>query len=63
MVLDPIYISVLSLFVGGGGDLNGITAGLNTSDIPFRVVFGSIAVINIIIFIKKVSKRYKRIFN
>lgn len=63
MVLDPIYISILSLFVGGGGDLNGITLGLQTSDIPFRIIFGSLAILNIILFIKKVSKQYKSIFN
>ncbi|WP_010247667.1 hypothetical protein [Acetivibrio cellulolyticus] len=63
MILDPIYISVLSLFVGGGGDLNGITFGLQTSDIPFRIIFGSIAILNIILFYKRVSKQYKIIFN
>jgi hypothetical protein len=63
MLLDPIYISVLSLFIGGGGDLNGITTGLQTSDIPFRIIFGSIAILNIILFIKKVSNQYKSIFS
>lgn len=63
MLLDPIYISVLSLFVDGGGDLNGITTGLQTSDIPFRIIFGSIAILNIFLFIKRVSKQYKRIFS
>lgn len=62
MLLDPIYISVLSLFVGGG-DLNGITTGLQTSDIPFRIIFGSIAILNIFLFQKKVSKQYKSIYN
>ncbi len=62
MLLDPIYISVLSLFVGGG-DLNGITTGLQTSDIPFRIIFGSIAILNIFLFIKRVSKQYKCIFS
>jgi hypothetical protein len=63
MLLDPIYISVLTLFIGGGGDLNGITTGLQTSDIPFRIIFGSIAILNIFLFIKKVSKQYKFIFS
>jgi hypothetical protein len=63
MVLDPIYISFLSLFVGGGGDLNGIMTGLNISDLPFRILFGGIAMINIVIFVKKVSKQYKSIFS
>lgn len=63
MLLDPIYISVLSLFIGGGGDLNGITTGFQTSDIPFRIIFGSIAILNIFLFINKVSKQYKSIFS
>ncbi len=63
MVLDPIYMSVLSLFIGGGGDLNGVVTGLQTSDIPFRIVFGSIAVLNIILFSRRVSKQYKIIFS
>lgn len=63
MLLDPIYISLLSLFIGGGGDLNGITTALQMSDIPFRILFGSIAIINIFLFIKKVSKQYQYIFS
>lgn len=31
MVFDALYISILSLLVGGGGDLNGIITGLDVS--------------------------------
>ncbi len=63
LLLDPIYLSVLTLLIGGGGDLNGITTGLDISDIPFRIIFGGIAIINLILFVKKVNKQYKRIFS
>ncbi len=63
MLLDPIYISTLTLFIGGGGDLNGITTGLQCSDIPFRIIFGSIAILNIFLFLTKVSPNYKSIFS
>ena len=50
LLLDPLYMSILSKFIGGGGDLNGIITGLKTSDIPFRIIFGIILFINIILF-------------
>jgi hypothetical protein len=62
MILDPLYISILSLFIGGGGDLNGIVTGLGTSDISFRIVFGIISIISIILFKKRVAPKYKEIF-
>ena len=62
MVLDSLYISVLTLFIGGGGALNGITTGLNAPDIPFRVVFGIISLVNTYLFIKKVSPQYREVF-
>ena len=62
LLLDPLYMSLLSKFIGGGGDLNGITTGLGTSDIPFRILFGIILIINILLFKNKVCSRYNRIF-
>lgn len=62
MILDTLYISILSLFIGGGGDLNGIVTGFGTSDIPFRIVFGIISIINIILFKNRVAPKYKEIF-
>ena len=55
-------MSILSKFIGGGGDLNGIIAGLKTSDIPFRIIFGIILIINILLFKNKVCPKYNRIF-
>ena len=62
LLLDPLYMSILSKFIGGGGDLNGIITGLKTSDIPFRIIFGIILIINILLFKNKVCTKYNRIF-
>jgi len=59
--LDPIYLSILHRYVGGG-DMNGIIKGLNISSLPISIVFGILAVINIYIIIKKVHPAYKRNF-
>ena len=61
LLLDPIYMSILSKFIGGG-DLNGIITGLGTSDILFRIVFGIILIINMLLFKNKVYPKYNRIF-
>ena len=61
LLLDPLYMSILSKFIGGG-DLNGIITGLKTSDIVFRIVFGIILIINMLLFKNKVCPRYNRIF-
>ena len=62
MILDPVYLSILSLFIGGGGDLNGIITGLGTSAIPFRIIFGIISIVNIVLFKNKIAPKYKEIF-
>ena len=62
LLLDPLYMSILSKFIGGGGDLNGIITGLKTSDIPFRIIFGIILIINMMLFKNKVCPKYNRIF-
>ncbi len=61
LVLDPIYMSVLHRYVGGG-DMNGVTQGLGISTVPVSIVFGGLAVINIYLVIKKVHPAYKRNF-
>jgi len=61
LVLDPVYMSILHQYVGGG-DMNGITKGLSISSLPISIIFGIIAVINIYIIIKKVSPSYKSNF-
>ena len=62
ILLDPLYISILSKFISGGGDLNGITTGLGLSAIPLRIVFGIILVVNILLFKNKVCPKYNSIF-
>ena len=59
--LDPLYMSVLTDFVGGG-DLRGITTGLGVSGTSFRIVFGIVLIANTLLFIKKVAPRYNEIF-
>ncbi|MEK5257276.1 hypothetical protein NST74_27930 [Paenibacillus sp. FSL F4-0125] len=36
LLLDPIYISILSSFIGGGGDINGIVTGLGIPEVPIQ---------------------------
>lgn len=62
LILDPVYLSVLHRFVGGG-DMNGITIGLGLSSLPISILFGILAVVNLYIIIKKVHPVYKEDFN
>jgi len=62
MALDPIYLSVLHFFVGGG-DMNGITKGLNVSSLVVSLVYGCVAILSIFLIIKKVYPGYKRNFS
>lgn len=61
LVLDPLYISILAGYFGGG-DLNGVTTGLSISSLPFRILFGLILIINIMLFKNKVAPNYSKIF-
>lgn len=61
LVLDPVYMSILHRYVGGG-DMNGITEGLGISSLPISIVFSILAVINFYLIIKKVHPAYKRNF-
>lgn len=62
LILDPLYMSILSKFIGGGGDLNGVIVGLGVSDIPFRIMFAIILIVNIVLFKNKVCPKYNKIF-
>ena len=56
LLLDPLYLSLISFLVGG--DINGITLGLN---IPYGVVrafYFAIAVFNLYLVIKKLYPVY-----
>lgn len=59
LFLDPLYLSVLCGFFGGG-DMNGI--GLLCPEVIARVGFGVLFLINIVIFIKAVLPKYKESF-
>ena len=57
--IDPLYLSLFYSFFGGG-DMNGIA--LLVPEIPVRMIYGSIFIINVIIFFKIVLPKYKVAF-
>lgn len=59
MFLDPLYLSVLYRFVGGG-DMNGIA--LLFPEMAVSIVSGLIFLLNIFIFAKKILPSYKNAF-
>ena len=59
LFIDPLYLSVLCGFFGGG-DMNGIS--LLIPEIAARVLYGIILIINLIVFAKIVLPRYKLAF-
>lgn len=61
LMLDPIYLSILHFFLGGG-DMNGLTRfGIPVTGAS--IVFFSIGVFNLFISIKYVFADYKRSFS
>lgn len=59
LVLDPVYLSVLCGFVGGG-DMNGIA--LLIPEMRARVIFGVLLVIHGLLIFKVVIPKYKLAF-
>ncbi len=59
LFIDPLYLSVLCGFFGGG-DMNGIS--LIVPEIVARIVYTVVLVINIVVFIKIVLPKYKLAF-
>lgn len=59
LMVDPLYLSVLYSFVGGG-DMNGIS--LIIPEVAARFVFGVIAVINLVIVFKYLLPAYRRAY-
>ena len=59
LLVDPLYLSVLYGFFGGG-DMNGIS--LLIPEIVARVLYGIILISNLIVFAKIVLPRYKLAF-
>ena len=60
LLIDPIYLSVLCGFFGGG-DMNGIS--LLFPEIAVRIVYGIILAINIAVFMKSVLPKYQLAFS
>lgn len=60
LLLDPLYLSVLCGFFGGG-DMNGIA--LLCPEWAARCIFGALFIINGLIFMKCVLPTYKRSFS
>lgn len=56
LLLDPVYISLLSFFVGG--DINGIALGFNIPYMVVRGIYLVIAVINFYFVYKKLYPAY-----
>ena len=61
LLLDPLYLTIVYKFVGGG-DMNGILL-LGIPELVIQMIFGIIAVVNITLIIKKVYPTYKDSFN
>lgn len=59
LFLDPIYLSVLYRFVGGG-DMNGISLLINENVVSI-IAFG-ILLLNLLVFFKHVLIEYKNMF-
>ena len=60
LVLDPLYLSVLCGFFGGG-DMNGIR--LLMPEVAVRIIFAFIGVIHVLVIWKYLLPKYKEAFN
>jgi hypothetical protein len=60
LILDPLYLSVLCGFFGGG-DMNGIR--LLMPETAARIIFAVIGVLHIVVIWKYLLPRYKEAFN
>ena len=59
LLIDPLYLSVLCGFFGGG-DMNGIK--LLVPEIAARIIYGLVLVVNVFVFVKIVLPKYKLAF-
>ena len=59
LFIDPLYLSVLCSFVGGG-DMNGIS--LLMPEVVVRVIYGFVFVLNILILKRIVLVNYQKAF-
>ena len=59
LLVDPLYLSVLCGFFGGG-DMNGIK--LVIPEVAARIIYGIILITNALVFVKIVLPKYKSTF-
>ena len=59
LLIDPLYLSVLCGFLGGG-DMNGIK--LFVPEAAVRIIYGLVLMVNIFVFVKVVLPKYKLAF-
>lgn len=60
LLIDPIYLSLLCSFFGGG-DMNGIVL-FGISELVIRLIFGVIGALNVLVIIKYIYPAYKQNF-
>ena len=60
LLIDPLYLSVLCGFFGGG-DMNGIK--LLVPEVAARILYGLILIVNVFVFVKVVLPKYKLAFS
>lgn len=56
LLIDPIYLSILYRFFGGG-DMNGIL--LLIPEVAARIIYGGIFIVNIVLFFKVILPKYE----
>ena len=61
LLIDPIYMTFLYKFVGGG-DMNGIKL-LWLPELGWQIIYGIIAIINVLLIARYVYPAYKKAFN
>ena len=59
LLIDPLYLSVLCGFFGGG-DMNGIK--LLVAEVAARILYGLVLIVNVLVFVKIVLPKYKLAF-
>lgn len=59
LLIDPVYLSVLCGFFGGG-DMNGIK--LLVPEAAVRIIYGLVLIVNVFAFVKVVLPKYKLAF-
>ncbi len=61
LLVDPIYMTFLYKFVSGG-DMNGIKL-LWLPELGWQIIYGIIAIINVLLIVRYVYPAYKKAFN